>query len=115
MAQFPSVGDNFLSERLGVNAIATFATSHGMIWRENVGGIRLGPYQILAPIGAGGIGEVYRGQDTRLNRAVAVKLLPLAVCERPGSRAVQFQRIRDNVCLIVDYRRGLAGSISWTS
>src|SRR5438552_15402361 len=39
-------------------------------------GARLGPYQILAPIGAGGMGEVYKASDTRLDRVVAVKLLP---------------------------------------
>src|ERR1700730_13512699 len=37
-------------------------------------GTRLGPYEILAPIGAGGMGEVYRARDTRLNRDVAVKI-----------------------------------------
>ena len=39
-------------------------------------GQRLGPYEILGAIGAGGMGEVYRGRDTRLNRAVAIKVLP---------------------------------------
>jgi len=39
-------------------------------------GTRLGPYEIVAPIGAGGMGEVYRARDTRLDRAVAVKILP---------------------------------------
>ena len=39
-------------------------------------GTRLGPYEIVAPIGAGGMGEVYRARDTRLNRQVAVKILP---------------------------------------
>lgn len=39
-------------------------------------GTRLGPYEIVAPIGAGGMGEVYRARDTRLNRTVAIKVLP---------------------------------------
>jgi eukaryotic-like serine/threonine-protein kinase len=37
-------------------------------------GTRLGPYEILAPLGAGGMGEVYRSRDTRLNRSVAIKV-----------------------------------------
>ncbi|GAC1434081.1 MAG: hypothetical protein NVSMB68_06650 [Thermoanaerobaculia bacterium] len=39
-------------------------------------GTRLGPYEISAPIGAGGMGEVYRARDTRLDRSVAIKVLP---------------------------------------
>src|SRR5215470_14127511 len=39
-------------------------------------GTRLGPYEILAPLGAGGMGEVYRSRDTRLDRSVAIKILP---------------------------------------
>jgi eukaryotic-like serine/threonine-protein kinase len=39
-------------------------------------GTKLGPYEILAPLGAGGMGEVYRGRDTRLERIVAIKVLP---------------------------------------
>lgn len=39
-------------------------------------GNRLGPYEIVAPIGAGGMGEVYKAKDTRLDRVVAIKVLP---------------------------------------
>src|SRR5262249_39632541 len=39
-------------------------------------GTQLGPYEILAPLGAGGMGEVYRAKDTRLHREVAIKILP---------------------------------------
>ena len=42
-------------------------------------GSRLGPYEVLSPIGAGGMGEVYRARDTRLGREVAIKVLPEAL------------------------------------
>ena len=46
-------------------------------------GMKLGPYEILAPLGAGGMGEVYRALDPRLGREVAVKVLPELVAKDP--------------------------------
>ena len=54
-------------------------------------GTRLGSYEILSPLGAGGMGEVYRARDTRLGRAVAVKVLPEAVASSPD-RLARFER-----------------------
>src|ERR1700746_1058969 len=54
-------------------------------------GTRLGPYEITAPIGAGGMGEVYRAHDSRLHREVAIKTLPPAFAEDAG-RLARFQR-----------------------
>ncbi|HET8923455.1 MAG TPA: protein kinase [Candidatus Acidoferrum sp.] len=49
-----------------------------------VSGTKLGPYEIQSPLGAGGMGEVYRGRDTRLGRDVAVKVLPEALAKDTG-------------------------------
>ena len=54
-------------------------------------GMRLGPYEVLAPLGAGGMGEVYRARDARLGREVAVKVLPAAVASSPD-RLARFER-----------------------
>src|SRR5215813_6219978 len=54
-------------------------------------GSRLGPYEILAPIGAGGMGEVYRARDTRLGREVAIKILPAAFSSDPD-RLARFEQ-----------------------
>jgi hypothetical protein len=55
------------------------------------GGTRLGPYEIVAPLGAGGMGEVYRARDTRLGREVAVKVLPADRARDPDALA-RFER-----------------------
>ena len=47
-------------------------------------GVRLGPYEILAPIGAGGMGEVYKARDARLDRTVAIKILPTTLASDPA-------------------------------
>ena len=54
-------------------------------------GTRLGPYEIAAPIGAGGMGEVYKARDTRLDRSVAIKVLPPDVSADADRRA-RFER-----------------------
>ena len=54
-------------------------------------GTRLGPYEVLSPIGAGGMGEVYRAHDTRLDRDVAIKILPPTFATDPG-RMARFER-----------------------
>src|SRR5258705_12244265 len=54
-------------------------------------GTRLGNYEIVAPLGAGGMGEVYRARDVRLGRSVAIKALPEAVARDP-ERLARFER-----------------------
>ena len=54
-------------------------------------GARLGPYELLAPLGAGGMGEVYRARDTRLSREVAIKVLPSELSSDP-SRLKRFEK-----------------------
>jgi serine/threonine protein kinase len=64
------------------------ASAHVRVCRV---GSRLGPYGILAPLGSGGMGAVYRATDTRLKRQVAVKILLPALAADPD-RLVRFQR-----------------------
>ncbi|MGB8762015.1 MAG: serine/threonine-protein kinase, partial [Candidatus Sulfotelmatobacter sp.] len=54
-------------------------------------GTKLGPYEIVSPVGAGGMGEVYRARDARLNRDVAIKVLPAAFARDP-ERLRRFQQ-----------------------
>ena len=54
-------------------------------------GTKLGPYEILSPLGEGGMGEVYRARDTVLGREVAIKVLPAAFSADP-ERLARFQR-----------------------
>ena len=55
------------------------------------GGSRLGPYEIQSAIGAGGMGEVYRARDTRLDRTVAIEVLPEHVASNPDLKQ-RFER-----------------------
>src|SRR5713226_4995478 len=72
-------------------------------------GTRLGPYEILAPIGAGGMGEVYKARDTRLDRAVAIKILPAEFAHNAQFK-VRFEReaktisqlSHPNICTLYD-------------
>src|SRR6266699_6069871 len=54
-------------------------------------GMKLGPYEIQSPLGAGGMGEVYRALDTRLDRTVAVKILPSHLSSNPEAKQ-RFER-----------------------
>jgi len=54
-------------------------------------GTRLGPYEVVAPIGAGGMGEVYRATDTKLGRDVAIKVLPAELAQ-DAERLARFER-----------------------
>src|SRR5216684_5201324 len=72
-------------------------------------GTRLGPYEIIAPLGAGGMGEVFRARDTRLGREVAIKVLPQHLSDQPEIRA-RFEREartistlnHPNICVLFD-------------
>src|SRR5258706_13729163 len=72
-------------------------------------GSPLGPYEIVAPLGAGGMGEVYRARDTRLERTGAIKILPAHLSDRPAARE-RFERearaisslSHTNICLLYD-------------
>jgi serine/threonine protein kinase len=64
-------------------------------------GTRLGPYEVLSHIGAGGMGEVYRAKDTRLDRQVAIKVLPAHLSSNPEIRARFTREAKDGDRLTV--------------
>lgn len=73
-------------------------------------GTRLGPYEIVSPLGAGGMGEVYRARDTRLDRTVAIKVLPRAFASNANLKQ-RFEReartisqlSHPNICTLHDF------------
>src|SRR5271166_2314282 len=64
-------------------------------------GAKLGPYEILSPLGAGGMGEVYRARDTRLDRTVAIKILPSHLSHDPTLRQ-RFEREAKTISSLSD-------------
>ena len=71
-------------------------------------GSRLGPYEVLGVIGAGGMGEVYRARDTTLHREVAIKVLPAAVAGNPETaRALRARSADVGRAEPSEYRHGL--------
>jgi serine/threonine protein kinase len=80
-------------------------------------GTRLGPYEILSALGAGGMGEVYKARDTRLDRTVAIKILPEALAADPQFRECFDREARilsrlthPNICTLYDVGRSQARS-----
>jgi serine/threonine protein kinase len=57
-------------------------------------GDRVGPYEVIAPLGAGGMGEVYRAHDATLGRDVALKLLPRELADDPDRRGRMVREAR---------------------
>src|SRR5215831_17812435 len=81
-------------------------------------GTRLGPYEVLAPLGAGGMGEVYRAKDTRLGREVAIKVLPAGLSTDP-ERLKRFEREARSASslnhpnIVTIYEIGSEGGVSY--
>src|SRR6516162_3626196 len=81
-------------------------------------GTKLGPYEIVGPLGAGGMGEVYRARDTRLGRVVALKVLAARLGAVPGQRERFAREARaissvehTNICALYDV--GTAGEVDY--
>jgi serine/threonine protein kinase len=83
-------------------------------------GSRLGPYEIQSPLGAGGMGEVYKARDTRLDRIVAIKVLPAHVASDPDVRQ-RFEREarsvaalnHPHICTLHDIESVRTASTTW--
>ena len=89
--------ESLLAQNVSADAVLTVgavAAAAGLVsdaGRSALTGRRIGAYQILAPLGAGGMGEVYRARDTRLGREVAIKILPRAFTT-DADRLARFER-----------------------
>ncbi len=79
---------------------------------ELMPGTKLGPYEIVSPLGAGGMGEVWQARDPRLDRTVAIKVMPKFIAAREDLRA-RFEREartvsglkHPNICVLYDIGR----------
>ncbi|HQR67086.1 MAG TPA: serine/threonine-protein kinase, partial [Thermoanaerobaculia bacterium] len=83
-------------------------------------GTRLGPFEVVAPLGAGGMGEVYRARDERLARDVAVKVLPARVAENAEAAARFAREARaasalNHPNIVVVHDVGRSGDVSWVA
>src|SRR5262249_60851123 len=81
-------------------------------------GTRLGPYEILSPLGAGGMGEVYRARDPRLRREVAIKVLPPEFA-RDADRLSRFEQeafaasALNHPNIVTVYEAGSTAGVNW--
>ena len=81
-------------------------------------GTRLGPYEVVSRLGAGGMGEVWRGRDSRLQRDVAIKVLPADLASDPG-RLKRFEKEARSASalnhpnIVTVYDLGTTDGVSW--
>ena len=84
-------------------------------------GTRLGPYEIVSPLGAGGMGEVYAARDTRLDRRVAIKVLAAELAAHGSAHLARFQReakaasALNNPNIVTVYDVGETDGTSWVA
>ncbi|HET6959360.1 MAG TPA: serine/threonine-protein kinase [Vicinamibacterales bacterium] len=91
LSSHDEAGDRFERPASGAAALAAAGFGSAPSSLHLTIGTRLGPYEIVSPIGVGGMGEVYKARDTRLNRTVAIKILPPQIAADPEGR-VRFER-----------------------